>query len=44
MYDDIDLREISLVSHVSTGPLSPRKYESVKKRPSNISIMEDSIV
>ena len=34
MYNDIDLIDISIVSHLdgSRAPLSPRKYESIKKR------------
>ncbi len=35
MYNDIDLRDISLISHLdgsSRGLSSPRKYESIKKR------------
>lgn len=48
MYNDIDLRDISLVSHLdgsSRAPLSPRKYESIKKRLSiNVNVTDNSIV
>ena len=41
MYNDIDLKEVTAVSAVS---LSPRKNESIKRRLSNMSINEGSIV
>ncbi len=50
MYNDIDLRDISLLSHLdgsSRVPLSPKKYESIKKRLSidvNITDNDNSTV
>jgi hypothetical protein len=45
MYNDINLNEVSNVSNgPSNVPLSPRKYESVKRRISNMSINDNSIV
>ncbi len=44
MYNDIDLTFEELkVSQLSQAPLSPKKYESIKRRISN-NIMDDSIV
>jgi hypothetical protein len=41
MYDDVDLHEVTAVY---TAPLSPSKYESIKRRFSNISANNGSIV